>query len=94
MSTSAAKPEVEPNPDLTMKEAAAFLGVSPRSVRRLVERREVEAYKILDCVFVRQPSLARYLERCRATPLQVLPAAPGVRPTGRPKTKAAAASAG
>ena len=58
MSTSAAKPEVEPNPDLTMKEAAAFLGVSPRSVRRLVERREVEAYKI-SRLRVRQAAIAR-----------------------------------
>ena len=75
-------------PDLSIKQAAALLGLSQQTVRRMVEKGDVDAYRLGGSTRIKRPSLAAYVARCRATPIKLMPpAAPGTRPKGRP-TKA------
>ena len=50
---------------VNLKGAGAFLGVSARSVRRLIDRRELSFYKIGGLVKVSENDLANYLEANR-----------------------------
>jgi excisionase family DNA binding protein len=48
---------------ITLRRAADLLGVSPRSVRRLVERRELAAAKVLGSLRVSLASVLAYQKR-------------------------------
>jgi excisionase family DNA binding protein len=82
-------PELEPlgQPDPSIPEAAEMIGVSDRTMRRAVERGEIEAYKLLGNTRVKLASLHLFVQRARAIPLKLLPpSGPGQkRPRGRPK---------
>jgi len=81
-------------PDPSIPQAAEMIGVSERTMRRAIEREEIEAYKLLGNTRVKLASLHMFLQRARAVPLKLLPpAAPGKRPRGRPKRQDYAASA-
>jgi excisionase family DNA binding protein len=85
---SASIPELEPlgPPDPSIPKAAGMIGVSERTMRRAVERGEIEAYKLLGNTRVKLPSLHLFVQRARSVPLRLLPpASPGKRPRGRPK---------
>jgi excisionase family DNA binding protein len=94
---SASIPELEPlgQPDPSIPKAAEMIGVSPRTMRRAVERGEIEAYKLLGNTRVKLSSLLVFVQQARAIPLKLLPpAGPGQkRPRGRPKRRDYAASA-
>jgi hypothetical protein len=91
---SASIPELSPlgPPDPTIPKAAAMIGVSDRSMRRLVEKGEVEAYELCG-TRVKLASLHLFVQRRRSTPLKLLPPpGPGQkRPRGRPRKPEAAA---
>jgi excisionase family DNA binding protein len=102
MSASASKSTIPPEPldpldplgqpDPTIKKASEMLGVSDRSVRRLIERGEVEAYDLFG-TRIKLESLRRYVEQRRSVPLKLLqPIGPGEarRPVGRPRKYASA----
>jgi hypothetical protein len=61
-----------------------MIGVSERTMRRAIERDEIEAYKLLGNTRVKLASLHLFLQRARAVPLKLL-APNGKRPRGRPK---------
>ena len=85
---SASIPELEPlgQPDPSIPKAAEMIGVSDRTMRRAVERGEIEAYKLLGNTRVKLSSLLLFVQRARNVPLRLLPpASPGKRPRGRPK---------
>ena len=85
---SASIPELEPlgQPDPSIPKAAEMIGVSERTMRRAVERGEIEAYKLLGNTRVKLSSLLLFVQRARSVPLKLLPpASPGKRPRGRPK---------
>jgi excisionase family DNA binding protein len=79
-------------PDPTIPQAAEMIGVSERTMRRAVERNEVEAYKLLGSTRVKLPSLHLFVQRARSVPLKLL-APNGKRPRGRPKRSEYSASA-
>jgi hypothetical protein len=63
-----------------------MIGVSPRTLRRAVERGEISAYKIFGNTRVNLASLHLFLQRCRSVPVKLLPPAkPGKRRSGRPR---------
>jgi excisionase family DNA binding protein len=81
--------------DTSFAEAAEMIGVSPRTMRRAVERGEIEAYKLLGNTRVKLSSLLLFVQRARSVPLKLLPpASPGKRPRGRPKRTDYASAAG
>jgi excisionase family DNA binding protein len=81
-------------PDPSIPQAAEMIGVSERTMRRAIERGEVEAYKLLGNTRVKLASLHMFLQRARSVPLKLLPpASPGKRLRGRPKRSDYAASA-
>jgi excisionase family DNA binding protein len=90
-------PELSPlgPPDPSIPQAAEMIGVSERTMRRAIEREEIEAYKLLGNTRVKLASLHMFLQRARAVPLKLLPpSGPGQkRPRGRPKRSDYAASA-
>ncbi len=49
----------------TLKEAGAYLNISTRSVRRLIDRRMLTFYKIGGLVKVDEDDLENYLKRSR-----------------------------
>ena len=68
-----------------------MIGVSERTMRRAVERDEVEAYKLLGSTRIKLLSLHLFLQRDRSVPLRLLPPTkPGEpkRKQGRPKKEA------
>jgi excisionase family DNA binding protein len=71
-------------PDPTIPQAAEMIGVSERTMRRAIERNEIEAYKLLGSTRVKLASLHMFLQRARSVPLQLL-APNGKRPRGRPR---------
>lgn len=82
-------------PDPSIPQAAEMIGVSERTMRRAVERGEVEAYKLLGNTRVKLASLHLFLQRARSVPLKLLPpSGPGKRPRGRPKRQDYATGAG
>jgi excisionase family DNA binding protein len=92
---SASIPELEPlgQPDPSIPKAAEMIGVSERTMRRAVDRGEIEAYKLLGNTRVKLSSLLLFVQRARSVPLKLLPpAGPGKRPPGRPKRKDYASS--
>ena len=94
---SASIPELSPlgPPDPSIPKAAEMIGVSERTLRRAIERGEIEAYKLLGNTRVKLPSLHLFVQRARSVPLQLLPpASPGKRPRGRPKRTDYASAAG
>ena len=50
-----------------------MIGVSERTLRRAVERGEIEAYKLLGNTRVKLPSLHLFVQRARSVPLKLLP---------------------
>ena len=73
-------------PDPSIPKAAEMIGVSERTMRRAIERGEIEAYKLLGNTRVKLASLHMFLQRARSVPLKLLPpASPGKRPRGRPR---------
>jgi excisionase family DNA binding protein len=81
-------------PDPSIPQAAEMIGVSERTLRRAIERDEIEAYKLLGNTRVKLASLHLFLQRARSVPLKLLPPAkPGKRPRGRPKRQDYVASA-
>jgi excisionase family DNA binding protein len=92
---SASIPELSPlgPPDPSIPKAAEMIGVSELTLRRAVERGEIEAYKLLGNTRVKLPSLHLFVQRARSVPLRLLPpASPGKRPRGRPKRQDYASS--
>ena len=93
-------PQLEPlsplgPPDPSIPQAAAMIGVSERTMRRAVERGEIEAYKLLGNTRVKLSSLLLFVQQARSVPLKLLPpASPGKRPRGRPKREDYASAAG
>jgi excisionase family DNA binding protein len=91
-------PELEPlgQPDPSIPKAAEMIGVSERTMRRAVERGEIEAYKLLGNTRVELSSLLLFVQMARSVPLKLLPpASPGQkRPRGRPKRSDYASAAG
>jgi len=93
MAPNPAIPQLEPlsplgPPDPSIPQAAAMIGVSERTMRRAVERGEIEAYKLLGNTRVKLASLHLFVQRARSVPLKLLPpTSPGEskRPRGRPK---------
>lgn len=79
-------------PDPSIPKAAEMIGVSERTMRRAIERHEIEAYKLLGNTRVKLASLHLFLQRARSVPLKLLPP-DGKRPRGRPKRSDYAASA-
>ena len=74
--------------DPSIPQAAEMIGVSERTMRRAVERGEIEAYKLLGNTRVKLASLHLFVQRARSVPLKLLPpTGPGEkkRPPGRPK---------
>ena len=83
-------------PDRSIPQAAEMIGVSKRTMRRAVERGEIEAYKLLGNSRVKLASLHLFVQRARSVPLRLLPpTGPGEkkRPAGRPKRSDYASSA-
>jgi excisionase family DNA binding protein len=83
-------PELEPlgQPDPSIPKAAEMIGVSERTLRRAVERGEIEAYRLLGNTRVKLSSLLLFVQRARSVPLRLLPltrAGETKRPRGRPK---------
>ena len=90
-------PELEPlgQPDPSIPKAAEMIGVSERTLRRAVERGEIEAYRLLGNTRVKLSSLLLFVQQARSVPLKLLPpASPGKRPRGRPKREDYASAAG
>jgi excisionase family DNA binding protein len=58
-------PELSPlgPPDPSIPKAAEMIGVSERTMRRAVERGEIEAYKLLGNTRVKLPSLHLFVQR-------------------------------
>lgn len=52
---------------LTLKEAAAMLGVSKRTVRRLIDLRQLPFYKVASLVKVSEKDILEYLESNRVS---------------------------
>jgi excisionase family DNA binding protein len=87
---SASIPELEPigQPDPSIPKAAEMIGVSERTMRRAVERGEIEAYKLLGNTRIKLSSLLLFVQVARSVPLRLLPptgAGEKKRPRGRPK---------
>jgi excisionase family DNA binding protein len=80
-------------PDPTIPQAAEMIGVSDRTMRRAIERNEIEAYKLLGNTRVKLPSLHLFVQRARSVPLKLL-APSGKRPRGRPKREDYASAEG
>jgi excisionase family DNA binding protein len=78
-------------PDPSIPKAAEMIGVSERTMRRAIERGEIEAYKLLGESRVKLASLHLFLQRARSVPLKLL-APSGKRPRGRPKRSEYAAT--
>jgi excisionase family DNA binding protein len=99
VSKSPSIPSLEPlsplgPPDPSIPKAAEMIGVSERTMRRAVERGEIEAYKLLGNTRVKLASLHLFVQRARSVPLKLLPlTSPGKRPRGRPKRQDYAAPA-
>ena len=90
-------PQLEPlsplgPPDPSIPKAAEMIGVSERTMRRAVERGEIEAYKLLGNTRVKLASLHLFVQRARSVPLKLLPP-DGKRPRGRPKRSEYASAA-
>lgn len=47
---------------ITIREAADALGISERTVRRMIDRNELRAYKIGRCVRLREGDVQDYIE--------------------------------
>jgi excisionase family DNA binding protein len=78
-------PELSPlgPPDPSIPQAAEMIGVSERTMRRAVERGEIEAYKLLGNTRVKLASLHLFVQRARSVPLKLLPPAkPGEKRSG------------
>ncbi len=89
--SKAAIPDLESlgPPDPSIPKAAEMIGVSERTLRRAIERGEIEAYKLLGNARVKLPSLHLFVQRAQSVSLKLLPPAkPGKRPRGRPKRSA------
>jgi excisionase family DNA binding protein len=71
-------------PDPSIPQAAEMIGVSERTMRRAIERGEIEAYKLLGNTRVKLASLHMFLMRARSVPLKLL-APSGKRPRDRPR---------
>jgi excisionase family DNA binding protein len=101
MPTSNPSSQLEPlsplgPPDPSIPKAAEMIGVSERTMRRAVERGEIEAYKLLGNTRVKLASLHLFVQRARSVPLKLLPpTGPGEkkRPRGRPKRQDYASAA-
>ena len=96
---TASIPELEPlgPPDPSIPKAAEMIGVSERTLRRVVERGEIEAYKLLGNTRVKLSSLLLFVQQARSVPLQLLPPTgegQSKRPRGRPKRTDYASTAG
>ena len=50
---------------LNLKEAAAMLGVSPRTARRLIDSRRLPFYKVASLVKISEQDIMEYLEANR-----------------------------
>jgi excisionase family DNA binding protein len=74
-------------PDPSIPKAAEMIGVSERTMRRAVERNEIEAYKLLGNTRVKLSSLLLFVQQARSVPLRLLaPTGPNEkRRPGRPK---------
>ena len=59
-------------PDPSIPQAAEMIGVSERTMRRAIERGEIEAYKLLGNTRVKLASLHMFLQRARSVPLKLL----------------------
>ena len=57
-------------PDPSIPKAAEMIGVSERTMRRAIERHEIEAYKLLGNTRVKLASLHLFLQRARSVPLK------------------------
>ena len=74
-------------PDLSIQATADLLDISKKTIRRMIANGDVDAYKLGGLTRIKRQSLARYVTRCRATPVRLAPD-PAVkkRPVGRPRT--------
>lgn len=52
---------------LSVADVAALLKISPRSVRRLIERRRISSYKIMGCVRIDAKDVSIYLDTIRSS---------------------------
>ena len=59
-------------PDPSIPKAAEMIGVSDRTLRRAIERGEIEAYNLLGELRVKLASLHLFLQRARSVPLKLL----------------------
>jgi excisionase family DNA binding protein len=89
MSARKSPPPLEPlsplgPPDPSIPKAAEMIGVSDRTLRRAIERGEIEGYQLFGESRVKLASLHLFLQRARSKPLKLL-APDGKRPPGRPK---------